>query len=92
MKQLVRKQNLKNLSLSLAKRHQKLGCSIFINSDHKPNLLPLFSTKKKFGTIKLLTEEETRDLRYSFDEKELLSGILLESSYVVIWLVYYDTK
>ena len=51
-KELARKQNFKNLPVSLAKRHNKLECCNFINNHIAPNSRPLHSTKRKTGFVK----------------------------------------
>lgn len=48
-KQIARKQNFKNLKLSLAKRHQLLECSNFGDSKENPSSHPLFATENFFG-------------------------------------------
>ena len=63
--------------LPLVKGHQKLDCSNFMNSEHTPNSHPLFSTEKKFGVIKLLTLEKTRDCFFVLIEEVVPPGISL---------------
>ena len=50
-KQTARKQNFKNLPLSLAKRHQLLECSYFGVASENFNSHPLFLSEKTFAVL-----------------------------------------
>ena len=91
-KELARKQNFKNLPLSLAKRHQKLECCNFINNHIAPESHPLFSTERKNGVVKLYDDVKTTNLQRKFNEAGLLPGVTLRNVYAVSWVIRYGTK
>ncbi len=74
-KQLARKQNFKNLPLSLAKRHQFNLCCNFGDPNEDPSSHPLFSSEKMYGVLKNLDEEMCLTLRQRFNLQGLLPGI-----------------
>ena len=58
--QTARKQNFKNLPLSLAKRHQLLECSYFGLASENFNSHSLFSSEWTFGVLQSVGEEKRR--------------------------------
>ena len=64
-KKLARKQNFKNLTLSLAKWHQLLECCNFGNDKETPSSHPLFSTEKTFGVLCEVKADELPVLQQS---------------------------
>lgn len=91
-KELARKQNFKNLPLSLAKRHQFLECSNFGDVEESPSSHPLFATEKKCGVVRVASGEELCALQQTFNESGLLPGIQLEKVHKVSWIVLNGTK
>ena len=90
-KELARKQNFKNLTMSLAKRHQFLECVNFAN-DENPSSHPLFATEKKFGVLRSVTAEKVDQLRGDLNCFGLLPGIILKTVYKISWIILYGTK
>ena len=91
-KELARKQNFKNLAMSLAKRHQFLECSNFGDSKESPSSHPLFATEKKCGVVYVAGAEELYLLQQKFCQCGLLPGIQLQQAHRVSWIVVNGTK
>ena len=89
---MARKQNFKNIPVSLAKRHQKLECCNFINNHIAPESHPLFSTERKTGVVKPCDIDKITNLQNNFNEAGLLPGVTLRSVYVASWVTSYGTK
>ena len=69
-----------------------MECCNFINNRLTPKSHPLFATKKKFGVIKLMEDNETADIRIKFQRSGLLPGVTLKSVYVLSWVACFGTK
>lgn len=91
-KELARKQNFKNLPLSLAKRHQFNLCCNFGDAAENPSSHPLFSSEKTFGVLKMVNAEVCLSLRERFNSCGLLPGIDLVNVYKVSWITLFGTK
>ena len=91
-KELAKKQNFKNLPLSLAKRHQLLESSNFGDDQEGPSSHPLFSTEKKYGVLRAAKENELTFLQQKFKEFGLLPGVHPENVYNATWVVLNGTK
>ena len=91
-KELARKQNFKNLPLSLAKRHQFNLCCNFGDPSEDPSSHPLFSGEKVYGVLKKLDEEMCVTLRQRFNLQGLLPGINFINAYKVSWIKLFGTK
>ncbi|XP_028417997.1 uncharacterized protein LOC114542721 [Dendronephthya gigantea] len=91
-KELARKQNFKNLPLSLAKRHQFNLCSNYGDSNENPSSHPLFSTEREYGVLKKAGAEVCLSLRERFDEHGLLPSIEIVNVYKVSWIKLFGTK
>ncbi len=91
-KELARKQNFKNLTLSLAKRHQLLECCNFGDDQETPSSHPLFSTEKKFGVLRDVKADELPVLQQRFTESGLLPGVQLAKVFSATWVVLNGTK
>ena len=92
-KQTARKQNFKNLPLSLAKRHQLLECSYFGLASENFNSHSLFSSEWTFGVLQSVGEEKRNYLRNKFDESALLPGIEdLSGIHKTNWIILFGTK
>ena len=92
-KQTARKQNFKNLPLSLAKRHQLLECSYFGVASENFNSHPLFLSEKTFAVLRSVGEEKRNYLRNKFDESALLPGIEdLSGIHKTSWIILFSTK
>ena len=76
-KEIARKQNFKNLPLSLAKRHQFNECCNFGDPEESPSSHPLFSSERSCGVIKKLEAESCQTLRERFNAHRLLPGVKL---------------
>ena len=91
-KELGRKQNFKNLPLSLAKRHQMFECCNFGDSSPNPASHPLFGTEKKCGVVTKASGDHVKSLQEKFKEFGLLPGIKLEKVYTTSWIILHGTK
>ena len=91
-KELGRKQNFKNLPLSLAKRHQMFECCNFGDSSQNPGSHPLFATEKKCGVVTKASGDHVKSLHEKFKEFGLLPGIKLEKVYTTSWIILHGTK
>ena len=91
-KELARKQNFKNLVLSLAKRHQFNECCNFGDAKESPNSHPLFCNEKSYGVLKKINEEACRSLRKKFDSDGLLPAVPFSNVYKVSWVQVFGTK
>ena len=77
-KDLSREQKIKNLSVSLARRHQKMECYNFMNNQLTPDSHLLFATGKKFSVISSWRDNETVDLHIRFQGLGLFSWVTLK--------------
>ena len=91
-KQLARKQNFKNLTLSLAKRHQFLDCVNFGDSKEDPSSHPLFGTERRYGVLRRVDDEKIKQFRKELDNFGLLPSITLRNVYKVSWIQLHGTK
>lgn len=91
-KELGRRQNFKNLPVSLARRHQMFECCNFGDSLERPGSHPLFATEKKCGVVNQVNKDEVKALQEKFKEFGLLPGITLEKVYTTSWITLYGTK
>ena len=91
-KSLAQKQNFKNITLSLAKRHQLLECVNFGNENENPNSHPLFSTERNYGVMRNVTDEMITWFRDMLNRFSLLPGIMLKYVYKVSWIILHGTK
>jgi hypothetical protein len=91
-KELARKQNFKNLPLSLAKRNQFKECCNFGDSSESSSSHPLFSSEKLERVVKKVDAESCQCLREKFDVSSLLPGISLANAYKVSWVELYGTR
>ena len=89
---LARKQNFKNICLSLAKRIQMLDACNFGDAASNPSAHPLFKTEKKYGVLKKIDDQETASLRISLTLHGLLPGIHITNAYKVSWMMRYGTR
>ena len=88
----AKKQNFKNLPLSLAKGHQLLECSNLGDDQEGPSSHPLFSTEKKYGVLHAAKENELTFLQQKFKEFGLLPGVHPENVYNATWVVLNGTE
>ena len=91
-KELARKQNFKNLALSLAKRHQFNLCCNFGDGAENPSSHPLFSSEKTYGILKKANAEMCRSLWERFDLHGCLPGIEFVNVYKVSWIKLFGIK
>ena len=91
-KVLARKQNFKNLEMSLAKRIQLLDACHFGDAKNRPSSHPLFDNERKFGVMQKLNAEESDTLRTSFDNFGLLPDLAFRNVYHVSWVVIRGTR
>ena len=89
---MARKQNFKNLPLSLAKRNQFNECCNFGDPDESPSSHPLFSSEKLCGVTNKVDAECCQLLREGFNASSLLPGINLANAYKASWIKLYGTK
>ena len=88
-KELALKQNSKNLSVSLTKRHQKLECRNFINNHIAPETHPLFSTVEITGVVKSCDIDKITNSQNKFNEARHLPATALRSVHVASWVTNY---
>ena len=91
-KELARKQNFKNLPLSLARRNQYNECCSFGDPNENGNLHPLFSSEKTCGVTKKVDVESCQNLRVKFNASCILPGIELSNVFSASWIKLYGTK
>jgi hypothetical protein len=91
-KELGRKQNFKNLPLSLAKRHQMFECCNFGDSSQNPSSHPLFATDKRCGVVTKASTDQVKSLQEKFKEFGLLPDINLKQVYTTSWIILNGTK
>ena len=91
-KEIARKQNFKNLPLSLAKRHQFNECCNFGDPEESPSSHPLFSSERSCGVIKKLEAESCQTLRERFNAHGLLPGVTFANVHKTSWIKLYGTK
>lgn len=91
-KELKRKQNFKNLPVSLAKWHQKLECCNCINNHIALESHPLFSAERKTCIIKSYDIDKITNLQNKFNKAGFLLLFTLRSVYVAHWVTSHGTK
>ena len=91
-KELARKQNFKNIAVSLAKRYQLLEMCNFADAELSPTSHPLFGTENQLGVFRNVNDAEKNLLRRRFDNLGLLPEIPLENIYKLSWITRYGTK
>lgn len=91
-KEVARKQNFKNLPMSLAERCQLLECSNFGDSNEDGKSHPLFSSERNYGVLSVPSDSAKKSLRAKLDQFGLLPGILLGSVYRASWVICHGTK
>ena len=91
-KVLARKQNFKNITMSLAKRIQMLDACQLGDAANNPSSHPLFNTEKQFGVLKKLNLQEVNVLRKAFDIYGLLPDLPISNVCRVSWVVIYGTR
>ena len=91
-KELARKQNFKNLALSLARHDQFNECCNFGDPEESPSSHPLFCNEINYGILKKINEEACRSLREKFGSHGLLPAIPFSNVYKVSRIQVFGTK